>query len=220
MSDENDQGQDQGAGDGGDGGNARPETFQDRVERAKAGLRWAHRDDLAEKLEGVYDAGDLHDDPELLDAIGGVAHFGQDILSDFEPDLTAAREEAEAEAEQLEQDRVKTIEDEAREAIAKERAERAKAEELEAARVRILAEEVVGNGSPSPTTAADIAQRIIDESVAIVRDHTRPIEERAEAADRGIRAAADLEAISGSFRPDREALETAAAQRLKKIQEG
>lgn len=139
-----------------------------------------------------------------------------DELNEREESARAAA--AEEEAKKAAADDAALKEQLKRELDEQRAADAAKAQEEER-RQRILAElqaEEAG-GSPAPDPLA-LAQTRFDEAHAVVTDMSRPIAERAAAAERGIAAGAALEAAP--WRPDREALAAAAAARLKRIQEG
>jgi len=153
--------------------------------------------------------------------IRGTEGFAGELLTELdERDRQLAEEAARLEAERLKAD------DEAlREHIQKERAEqRAQADRdardaerrarLEA---EVAAEEAAAGGGP-PTPPEDEQLAIFEEARVTATDMSKPIEERAAAAERGIAAAASIESgEASSFRLDRDALAAAAEAKLKKI---
>jgi hypothetical protein len=194
-----------------DGGDGDQEPELDLDERISLFLR---------ARTGKTDHADIREaltDPEVT---RGTEAFAQELVAELdERDRQDAATAEEAERQRLAADREQrkaTLKAE-REQVAREAAQKAHQEDLDA---ELSAELDSESGIPSPTgpSAADVAQKIVDESLEVVRDLTRPIEERAEAAERGIRARADLEAVP--FVVDRAALDEAAKARLKKIQEG
>jgi hypothetical protein len=209
-----------------DGGQQPPEeSFYDIRSRAIATLQGvARRDDLAQRLEyEVLTASDLLEQPELLHAISEVEHFGSFVISDFEPHLTKAREEAEAEAAA----EAKAAEDsdtaEARKQLQDERTEAARENRLAAARRKLLddekaAEAAAGGTAPPPSTVDAELESVMTEFEKFDASPDE-IEEKNRLAEEAIALHRQVE-HGEPFAPDRNAFDNAVAERIKKLREG
>ncbi len=212
-SDENDDRDPEGTDQSGDDQDPlEPDDFDDRLAFYGRFRGWS------EETDALASGGGYEALKAKLAADGRGSPEAAGLLAELkERERVAVEAEAEAERQRLASDR-----EAAKEALRKELADQAVAEAAEAAEKRrrqelldeIAAESSNGDQSTGSRPEA-VAQKLLDESLEIVRDLNRPIEERAAAAERGIRASADLETLP--FQPDRDALAAAAEAKLKKI---
>ncbi len=203
-------------------------TFADHLQAAATGAAFLGEHETAKWFSEIEDPAELLD-PEAAGHIAKLRQAGTSgrslgasgerladdltVIADTEHQAKEVREEEAAKKSRT--DRKEFL----RSQWEQDRTTKAAQGSQEALDRELLAEiEAEAGGGPPTTSPEDEQLRIFEEAHAVATDMSKPIEERAAAAEKGIAAAAILEATP--FVPDRAALDKAAAERLKKIQEG
>jgi len=198
-------------------------TFADHLQAAATGAAFLGEHETAKWFSEVEDPADLLD-PEAAEHIAKLRQAGTSgrslgpsgerladdltVIADSEHQAKEQRDREEATASRA------AMKASLKEELAGQAVTAAKTTEEQRLRDELLAE-IRAEENPPDMSPDDEQLRILKDAHGIATDMSRPIEERAAAADRGIAAAAALEA--NTFRPDRSALASSVEAKLKKL---